>query len=276
MVCLPCAAAFAAPAASVFGGPVAGLALAGGLVFAGSQRRVEATGTAISIAMRRFGSREPSSLAPLASGHVHVGASTSTIRQADAAVRSVTPSMNDAERQIVLAIGLLESGFGVSGRWLKPDGEPSYNWGAVVGKGTDGSVFPGDKDASGTPTSPPFKAFNTMAEGYKSFYGTFAKTDTNAAAMKGDALGTARAMYGHHYFTGTKGTDEERIRLYAGAIVGAARQVAAALGETLHVDEVPPEGASSGGSSASRTLLAFTGLALAGVFIGTLRMKGHP
>jgi len=167
-------------------------------------------------------------------------ASADTIRQANAVVRSVTPTMPATARQIVLAIGLLESGYGVEGRWIKSNGQPSYNWGAVVGKGTDGSVFPGDKDATGKPTSPPFKAFNTMAEGYTSFYGTFAKPDTYAAASRGDAYGTAKAMYGHHYYTGIKGSDEDRIKLYALAIYNSAKHVASVLSEPLAVTNNTP------------------------------------
>jgi hypothetical protein len=95
--------------------------------------------------------------------------------------------------------------------------------------------------AEGAPTTYEFMAFNTMREGLQAFVGTWGRDDTLSAASRGDAHGIAAAMYGHHYFTGSKGTDADRVNAYAAAIVGSAGSIAAALGEPMSI--------SAGGSS---------------------------
>lgn len=177
----------------------------------------------------------------------HVGASSSVISQANAIITSST-DWNAAERQIALAIGLLETGFGVDGSWLFDDGTPSYNWGGLVGTGTRGTLSHGDKDASGASTTYGFKAFNSMQEGFDAFKATWTRGDMSGVghdivheesvddpASRGDALGVATTMYAHGYYTGAGGTDQDRINAYANAIVGAAQTVANALGEPLAV-----------------------------------------
>lgn len=162
---------------------------------------------------------------------VHVGASSSLIQQANAVVLRNAPQLNMAQRHMAIAIGNFETGFGVSGSWLFDDGRPSYNWGGLVGSGTAGSLTHGDIAPDGTPVKYGFQAFNNMDEGFRAFLGTWKKADTMEAAARGDALGTARAMYGHHYFGGTKGTDEDRIRLYGKGIFNGSNEVANILGE---------------------------------------------
>ncbi len=174
---------------------------------------------------------------------------SATIQKANAVVLARRPELNRAARQIVLAIGLLETGFGVDGAWLFEDGTPSYNWGGLVGKGTNGSLVHGDHNPDGSPTKYSFKAFHNMDEAFDAFYTTWSRGDiagighpdvtheptTLAAAARGDARGVATTMYAHGYYGGVAGDAAARIDAYAKAIDGAARTVAAALGETSDV-----------------------------------------
>lgn len=168
-----------------------------------------------------------------------------TIREADAVVRAHRPELNAAARHIVLAIGLLETGFGVDGSWLFEDGSPSYNWGGLVGAGTNGSLVHSDHAPDGTPVEYKFKAFDNMGEAFSAFYATWSHGDVKGighpdvkheetvlpAAGRGDARAVATTMYAHGYYGGVKGNADDRIDAYAKAIDGAARTVSAALGE---------------------------------------------
>jgi len=168
--------------------------------------------------------------------HVHVGVSSDLIRQADAVVRANAPQLNAAQRQMALAIGILETGFGVSGDWLFDDGTPSYNWGGLVGSGTAGSLQHGDIDPTGKGTHYGFQAFNNMDEAFRSFLRTWSKPGNQEAAITGDALATARSMCTNGYFGGTKGTAEDRAQLYAHGILNSAKTVASQLGEPFAVN----------------------------------------
>jgi hypothetical protein len=55
-------------------------------------------------------------------------------------------------------------------------------------------------------------------------------------AQGGSARDVSRAMYNAHWFTGTKGSDADRIEAYAKVIEGAASHVAKVLG--VHNDVV--------------------------------------
>lgn len=182
----------------------------------------------------------PFSLVPYPMARASVGASASLIKQANAVVLANAPQLNRAQRHEAIAIGNFETGFGVSGSWLFDDGTPSYNWGGLVGKGTNGSLTHGDRAPDGTPVTYGFQAFNSMDEGFRAFLKTWSRApgDSLDAASEGDAIGTARAMYGHHYFGGTKGTDEDRIQLYGHGIYNGAVEVANVLGEPVSVSLV--------------------------------------
>jgi len=206
---------------------------------------------------------------------------SATIRQADAVVRRRQPSLNAAARQIALAIGLLESGYGVDGSWVFEDGTKSYNWGALVGKGTAGSIDHGDKTADGAPTSYLFKAFRSMDEGFDAFFATWSRGDisgighpevvhettTLPPASRGDARGVATTMYAHGYYTGVKGTADDRIDAYANAIVGAARTVANAIGEPLAVTLSAKPIASSLQAGTAAVVLGAASLAVGAPFV---------
>jgi hypothetical protein len=188
-----------------------------------------------------------------------VGASASDIKAANETVKEVLGNVPAGLRQIVLAIGLFESGYGLSGSWLKADGSPSYNWGALVGSGTAGSIDHGDRDRDGNPYTTPFMAFHTMRQGFERFMKTFAKPDQLAAAERGSARDTAAAMYRHGYFTGVKGSDADRINAYAGAILNTSKQIAQTLGEPLAV--------SLKGSSSTRQAALYATAAAGAVFL---------
>lgn len=173
------------------------------------------------------------------SAQTTIGAAASVIKQANAILLAIAPGFNRAQRQSALSVMNLESGFGVSGSWLLENGKPSYNAGALTcnagRKGTAGCFSHGDVTATGAPTTYQFMAFHSMREGIQAFLNTWGRDDTLGAAGRGDAHAIAAAMYGHHYYTGSKGSDEDRINLYAKAILGSAKEVAGVLGEPLSV-----------------------------------------
>lgn len=175
--------------------------------------------------------------------------SSATIQKANAVVLAKRPELNRAARQIVLAIGQLETGFGVDGSWLFEDGTPSYNWGGLVGAGTNGSLVHGDHNPDGSPVEYKFQAFHTMEEAFEKFFSVWSRGDisgvghpdvtheptTLPAAARGDARAVATTMYAHGYYGGVAGGADDRIDAYAKAIDGAAKTVAAALGEKSDV-----------------------------------------
>ncbi len=167
-----------------------------------------------------------------------VGATTSQIKMADATVHEVLGNVPASLRQIVLAIGLFETGYGLTGSWIMEDGTPSYNWGGLVGKGTAGSITHGDRDKDGNSYTTPFQAHKSMADGLRSFMRTFTSYNALGPAEQGNVRGTAEAMYGkpgRRYFTGIRGSDSDRIEAYANAIMSSATQIAKELGEPLAV-----------------------------------------
>ncbi len=171
--------------------------------------------------------------------------SSATIRQANAAVLARHSELNRAAREIVLAIGLLETGYGVDGSWTFADGTPSYNWGGLVGTGTAGPLVHGDHAPDGTPVEYKFQAFHNMDEAFDAFYNVWARGDVGGvghpevdhevsvleAASRGDARAVATTMYAHGYYGGIGGSAQDRIDTYAKAIAGASKTVASAIGE---------------------------------------------
>lgn len=229
-------------------------------------------------------------------GLSRVGASASTVAEANAVVHARAGDWTDAQRQMALAIGRLESGFGVDGSWLLEDGTPSYNWGALTGSGTAGSLKHGDNEPDGTPVTYSFQAFHSMAEAFDAFRRTWTRSDVSAdkaipheatvndAAARGDAYAVARTMYAHRYYGGTPtgsgawhpsmgSDDERRIQTYAKAIVGSAAEIARQIGEPLAVAYVGPGGAPSS-SSAAGTVIG--SLAIGGALGGAALYFGAP
>src|SRR5574341_833403 len=141
-----------------------------------------------------------------------VGATASIVKEASQVVKD-RAGWPMPMRHMALAIGRLESDFGVSGSWRMPGGVPSFNWGALTGKGTAGSLTHGDNAADGTPITLDFQAFHTMSEGFDAFRKVWTRGDVAGdksipheptvidAASRGDALSVARTMYAHRYYT---------------------------------------------------------------------------
>lgn len=228
---------------------------------------------------------QPAFKAALSIPRAKIGASASLIKQAAAIAAGKLGASNLDAIQTAVAIGILETDLGTSGSWVcngncsdLEDGDPSFNWGGLVGKGTAGSIDHGDRNPDGTPTHYNFQAFHSMAQAFAAFYGTWTRGDVAgdrvtlphektvlAAASRGDALAVATTMYAHRYYGGVAGDANARILAYAKAIVSASKVVAAALGQpelvTLRATGSDGGGASIGGSLAWAAL----GAAVAGV-----------
>jgi hypothetical protein len=148
-------------------------------------------------------------------------------------VGNVAVDWSEAARQIALAIGYAESRFGVTPDWQFDDGRPSYNWGAMVASAdmiARGEFLEhADHDAKGTPVRYRFGAHPSASDGIARWVRLLPK-DAVAAAQVGDARGVAAAMYRAHWYTGTAGTDADRIAAYAKMIHGAAAHTTKALG----------------------------------------------
>lgn len=216
-------------------------------------------------------------------------APASIIREANAVVLRNAPQLNAAQRQIALAIGNLENEYGTGKGWLKEDGTPSYNWGALTGSGTDGSIYHLDNRADGTQVKYSFKSFNSMDEGFQSFFKTWSRNDVSAdktyidheinaliPASRGDAYNVARTMFVHRYYEGTPtgagawhpsmgSDDERRVQSYAKAILGSAKTVSSAINEPLAVSLVIPESASTGMSNTTKISLIVAAAGFAGI-----------
>lgn len=196
------------------------------------------------------------------------------IRQA-AAVLDRSPqrkNLTEAGRIEHLAVGLLENRYGTQPDWYftRPDGSrgPSFNWGALRARASDLFVEHGDRDASGKALPKvKFAAFTTQDAGLARFVEVFDKPDTLAAANRGDALATARAMYGHGYFEGSGPDVAARVDRYARAIASASEVVARVLGVKNPVFFVSPPEKPGGG-----TVVALAGAAALG--IGVLLLRG--
>lgn len=136
------------------------------------------------------------------------------------------PSWSNAARLMATAIGYAESRFGVTPDWQFPDGTPSYNWGAVVAVGNAGTISHGDHDKDGKPVTYKFAAFVRPQDGFE-FWAS--RWPGQLPAQGGNARAVSKAMFDAHWFTGTKGTIDDRIEAYAKLIVGASQHVASRL-----------------------------------------------
>lgn len=150
-------------------------------------------------------------------------------------------TLSEPVRQIVLAIGLLENGFGQRKSWvLTPSNVPSNNWGALIARPGQPFFDHIDKNRNGQVIFQKFATFPTLADGFADFYQRWANPETLAAANAGDALRTAASMYKVGEFTGISGTDLQRIQNYALSIKINADAVADTLGQPKLVKNVPP------------------------------------
>lgn len=152
----------------------------------------------------------------------------------------VRPDWPAEAKQVALAIGYEESRYGVTKDWLIPNasapGEmvPSYNWGAIMGKGDAGQITHADHTADGKPVNYTFAAFSSPDAGFEYWASRWEKIPRSApgatlkAASVGNARGVSEAMYAACWFSGTcppSCTDDQRIDAYAKVILGAAQHV---------------------------------------------------
>lgn len=146
----------------------------------------------------------------------------------------VRPDWSPEAKQVALAIGYEESRYGVTKDWIKSDGSPSYNWGAIMGNGDAGVITHADHTADGKPVTWKFAAFTSPEAGFDYWASRWEKIPKSApgatlkAASVGNARGVSEAMYAACWFSGTcppSCTDDQRIDAYANVIVGAAKHV---------------------------------------------------
>lgn len=152
-------------------------------------------------------------------------------------------------RQVIGGLGEAESRYGIIVPWLRalPDGTHwarSWNFGATVGLGDADHVVVTDHDANGKEIKVQFQAWSHPSKGLHGFLERWLGNATNAAKMTaaasaGDVREVARLMYARGYYTGTKGTADDRINAYARMLYGAGAAFAKANGEKLAL-QAPP------------------------------------
>jgi hypothetical protein len=153
-------------------------------------------------------------------------------------IDEVRPDWPDAAKKIALAIGWAESRFGLPPDWQfppgpgRPEGAPSYNWGAMVMTGSAGTLPHADHTADGKPVTWGFAAWNTAEEGFGAWARMMERPGLAPAlkAMReGNALGVAEGMYADCLFSGTcppDCSDTARIERYGKLILGAVKHLA--------------------------------------------------
>lgn len=163
-------------------------------------------------------------------------------------------NFNESQEEIIAAIGKFESNYGLTGQFA-PTGQPSYNWGAITGTGPTGlAVTLNDRDKNGKIIVSQFRAYDDAKAGLLDFLkvwahpGTTQETAILSDSGDGNALAVARRMYANGYYTGTAGTDEQRIQAYANAIAGAAKAYAAAVSLPYRVSASGPFSGGGGGT----------------------------
>jgi len=177
------------------------------------------------------------------------------VREANDAARLLAPGHSDAFYQIVLGIGLYENEFGRTKRsWyyvfaddgasVSPDGAgkmvilPSFNWGGLRAVPSQSAMMHTDTDPfSDHPQAlklERFAVYASVADGFSGFYRTWAKSDPQVAADRGDAYEVARRMYSKGYYQGL-GRGEPDILNYARGIAVKAREAAKILGQSSSV-----------------------------------------
>lgn len=167
-------------------------------------------------------------------------------------------------QRMILAVGLMESGFGVGSSWWivrpsdkGPEVAPSFNWGAV--RAADGAnSFPHFDEGAIADLG----VFSSLDEGLAAFMRTWAnqKNDTIAPASKNDFFEVAKAMCLNGYFGDCTSANDAaglakakaQIQDYAGALQANANVIE----RTLHPEE------DSEGTSGTTLLLGFGAAAL--------------
>jgi hypothetical protein len=152
------------------------------------------------------------------------------IRHAGAIAVELGFPENSPHRQLLLAVALIESDFGLTGQFAGTN-----NWGAIVATPAEPGFLGRDTDDKGNPIVSRFAVYPSQIEGASALVRTLSHYPPAFDEMqKGNTRGLARAMYGspgHRFYTGKEGSDEARISFYANALQGAVVRIAAALGE---------------------------------------------
>ena len=148
------------------------------------------------------------------------------------AILELYPGLTVSRESFANVLGLVwgENKFGTTSDW-----QDSNNWGSLRCYRQDyGCIQHGDRDAQGKPIVVPFQRYPSQLEGAKGFLRTLLKTPAERAALStGRPLDLARALYEAGYYTGTKGTPEERIQSKAALIQRGANTVKSILGSSL-------------------------------------------
>lgn len=137
----------------------------------------------------------------------------------------------------LLGMAWAESRLGEAGDW-----KGSHNWGAVhVWNRAWGALSHADHDAEGHPIVVRFQRYPSALEGARGMLThtrAFRSPDVRALLADGaDPVTLSRALYREGYFSGTSGTDEDRIVEYARTMISGPRAlVDRALGEPAFGD----------------------------------------
>ena len=146
------------------------------------------------------------------------------------AIVDLYPGLSVSRESFANILGLVwgENKFGTTGDW-----QGSNNWGALRCYRQDyGCIQHGDRNAQGQPITVSFQRFPSQLEGAKGFLRTLLKTSAERAALAtGDPVALARAMYAAGYYTGTTGTDEDRIQAKGALIRRDAARIKTILGQ---------------------------------------------
>jgi len=181
------------------------------------------------------------------------------------------PAPKLGERQIAQAIGFFEGRYGSA--WNNAN-----NWGAVQSYGNppcpEGYREIDERTRDGKPRRSCLDVYPDPVTGAGAMlHQLYRRKGVPEAMRAGSAYKTAERMYQTKYYSGTKGTDEDRIAGYAQIIYDVSRSTARKLGErhavTMHV--MPVGAASKGGVG-----LLVIPLVLGGLYAWSKASAGRP
>lgn len=175
-------------------------------------------------------------------------------------------SLSDNARTLLLGVAWSESNFGRVGTM-----EGTNNWGAIQCTEAFRKEHAGqrgfecfqhlDHDYDGHAIRPWFRGYPNQLEAARDFLRFIWRGEVPAAAESGDPAAMARAMWGLRYYTGTKGTPEERQDAYAKLLGGGTAFVRSALAQPRQ--PVPPHRAGLRVPDGRGRGVAIVGLAVA-------------
>jgi hypothetical protein len=191
-------------------------------------------------------------------------------KEAKALLAQVDPSLTLAESQAVRAVASHETSYGEG--WKAGTGEGSFNMGAIMtGEKEDSCTGFQHQDSNPEKTfTGCFKVYPNREAGLKDLVRVMLKSNVRGAAIKGDLLGVARAMFDNGYYTGTSHDPETNIERYHQKLRDNLDSIVAATGERDQFEKSPKRG------NLTR-VLAFSGIAvMIGYAAKTLFSSGSP